>query len=87
MQSVHITSKVASLNPADGEVYSIQHYVIEFVSDLRQVFCFLQIFQFPLQIKLTASGGSRGGGGDVRPPPPKKRERDREREGDLPSLY
>ena len=41
MQSVHITSKVVSFNPADGEVYSIQHYVIEFVSDLQQVFCFL----------------------------------------------
>ena len=50
-----ITSKVVSLNPADGEVYSIQHYVIEFVSDLQQVFCFLQVLQFPLQIKLTAT--------------------------------
>ena len=49
MQSVPITSKVASWNPADGEVYSIQHYVIKFVSDLRQV------LQFPLQIKLTAT--------------------------------
>ena len=55
MQSVHITSKVASSNPADGEVYFIQHYVIEFVSDLRQVCCFLQVLQFPLQIKLTAT--------------------------------
>ena len=26
-----------SSNPAHGEVYSIQHYVIKFVSDLRQV--------------------------------------------------
>ena len=50
-----ITSKVVSLNPADGEVYSIQHYVIEFVSNLQQVFCFLQVLQFPLQIKLTAT--------------------------------
>ena len=41
VQSVHITSKVVSFNPADGEVYSIQHYVIEFVSDLQQGFCFL----------------------------------------------
>jgi hypothetical protein len=55
MQSVHITSKVASSNPADGEVYFIQHYVIEFVSDLRQVCCFLQVLQFSLQIKLTAT--------------------------------
>jgi hypothetical protein len=37
MQSVHITSKVMSLNPAHGEVYLIQYYVIKFVSDLRQV--------------------------------------------------
>ena len=26
-----------SLNPVYGEVYSIQHYVIKFVSDLQQV--------------------------------------------------
>ena len=32
-----ITTKVVSLNPAHGEVYSIQHYVIKFISDLRQV--------------------------------------------------
>jgi hypothetical protein len=37
MQSVRITTKVVSLNPDHGEVYSIQHYVIKFVSDLRQV--------------------------------------------------
>jgi hypothetical protein len=36
MQSVLITTKVVSLNPAHGEVYSIQHYMINFVSDLRQ---------------------------------------------------
>ena len=29
-----ITTKVVSLNPAHGEVYSIQHCVIKFVSDL-----------------------------------------------------
>jgi hypothetical protein len=48
VQSVQITSKVANLNPADGEVYSIQHYVIEFVSDLRQVLQFpdLHIFKW-----------------------------------------
>jgi hypothetical protein len=33
MQSVPITTKVASSNPVHGEVYSIQHYVIKFVSD------------------------------------------------------
>ena len=37
MQSVPITTKVVNSNPADGEVYSIQHYVIQFVSDVRHV--------------------------------------------------
>jgi gamma-glutamylcyclotransferase (GGCT)/AIG2-like uncharacterized protein YtfP len=37
MQSVPITTNVASLNPVRGEVYSIQHNVIKFVDDLRQV--------------------------------------------------
>ena len=37
MQSVPITTKVVGPNPAHGEVYSIQQYVIKFVSDLRQV--------------------------------------------------
>jgi hypothetical protein len=37
VQSVPITTKVVSLNPVHGEVYSIHHYVIKFVSDLRQV--------------------------------------------------
>jgi hypothetical protein len=32
---VHITTKVVSSNHFDGEVYSIQHYVIKRVSDLR----------------------------------------------------
>jgi hypothetical protein len=35
---VLITTKVVSSNPAHGEVNSIQHYVIKFVSDLRQVY-------------------------------------------------
>ena len=30
---VHIPAKVVSSNPVHGEVYSIQHYVIQFVSD------------------------------------------------------
>ena len=37
MQSVPITTTVMSSNPVHGEVYLIQHYVIKFVSDLRQV--------------------------------------------------
>ena len=32
-----ITTKVVSSNLTHGGVYSIQHYVIKFVSDLRQV--------------------------------------------------
>ena len=35
-----ITTKVVSSNTAYGKVFSIQHYVIKFVSDLRQVFFF-----------------------------------------------
>ena len=53
MQSVPITTNV-SLNPAHGEVYSI-HYVIKFVSDLRQVYDFLWVLRFPPPMKLTAN--------------------------------
>ena len=53
VQSVPITTKVVSLNPVHGEVYLIQHYVIAYVSDLRQVCCFLRVFWFPPPIKLT----------------------------------
>ena len=31
-----IIAKVVGSNPAHGEVYSMQHYVIKFVSDLRR---------------------------------------------------
>jgi hypothetical protein len=37
MQSVHITTNVVSVNPSVHEVYSVQHYVTKFASDLRQV--------------------------------------------------
>jgi hypothetical protein len=39
MQSVPINTNIVSLNPAHDKVYqySIQHYVIKFVTDLRQV--------------------------------------------------
>jgi hypothetical protein len=40
MQSVPITTKVVSLNPVHGKVYSV-HDVIKFVSDVRQVSGFL----------------------------------------------
>jgi len=33
------------LEPSSDKVYSIQHYVIKFVSDLRQVGGFLRILQ------------------------------------------
>ena len=55
VQSVPVTTNVVSSNPAHGEVYSIQHYVMKFVSDLRQVGGFLRIFRFPPPIKLTAT--------------------------------
>jgi hypothetical protein len=53
MQSVPITTKVMTSNPAHGEVYSIQHYVIRFVSDLLQIGGFLLILRFNPPIKLT----------------------------------
>jgi hypothetical protein len=48
-QLVPITTKVMSLSPNHGEVYSIQHYMINFVSarDLRQVRGFLRVLRFP----------------------------------------
>jgi len=51
MQSVPITTNVSS-NPGHFESYSIQHYVLKFVSDLRQISGFLWI---PAPIKLTAT--------------------------------
>ena len=53
VKSVPITTNV-SLNPAYGEVYSIQHYVIKFVGDLCHVYGFLWVLRSPPQIKLTA---------------------------------
>ena len=38
-----------------GEVYSIQQYVIKFVSDLRQAGGFLRVLRFPPPIKLTTT--------------------------------
>ena len=40
MQTVPITTNAVSSNPAHVTVYSIQHYVIKFVSDLRQIIGF-----------------------------------------------
>ena len=42
-----------SSNPAHGEVYSIQHYMIKFLSDLPQVSGFLRVLRFPPPLKLT----------------------------------
>jgi len=46
MQSVPITTKVVSLNPAHGKMYLIQHYVINFVSDLLQSVVFSKYSSF-----------------------------------------
>jgi hypothetical protein len=54
MLSVPIT-KVVSSNPVHSEVYMIQHYVIKFVSDLRQVDVFLRVIRFSPPLKLTAT--------------------------------
>jgi hypothetical protein len=51
---VHIITNIVSFNPAHGEVYSIQHYMIKFDSDLQQVTGFPCVVRFPTQIKLTA---------------------------------
>ena len=55
VQSMSITTKVMSSNPVHGEVYSMHHFVIKFVSDLSQVGGFLQVLRFPPPIKLTAT--------------------------------
>jgi hypothetical protein len=44
-------TNVVSSNPAHREVYLIQHYVIRFESDLRQVGGFLCVLRFPPPIK------------------------------------
>ena len=51
VRSVPIPTKVVKSNPTESEVYSIQHYVIKFVSDLRQVCGFLRVLLFPPPIK------------------------------------
>ena len=53
VKSVPITTKLVSLNPVHGEVYLIQHYVIKFVSDLRQDGGFLRVLRIPPTINLT----------------------------------
>ena len=48
-------SKRCELESHSGDVYSIQHYVIKFVSDLQQVGGLLWALWFPPPIKLTAT--------------------------------
>jgi len=55
VQSVLITAKLMSWKPVHGEVYSIQQYVIRFVSDLRLVCGFLWYSGFAPPIKLTTT--------------------------------
>jgi hypothetical protein len=54
MQSVPITTKVASSNPDHCSVYFIQHYVIKFVSDLQHFNGFLGVLCFLPPRKLVA---------------------------------
>ena len=51
---MHIYTKVVSSNPAHERVYSIQQYVIQYVSELRQVGGFHRVLRFPPPLKLTA---------------------------------
>jgi hypothetical protein len=46
---------VLSSNPTYYEMYSLQHYVMKFVGDLRHVCSFLWVLRFPPPIKLTAT--------------------------------
>jgi len=55
VQSVYIITKVVSSNPDHVEVYSIQHCLIKFVSDLGQVCGFLRVLRCPTPLKLTAT--------------------------------
>jgi hypothetical protein len=52
--AVSITTDVVSSNLGQNEVYN-KHYVIKFVSDLRQIGGFLRVFRFTPPIKLTAT--------------------------------
>jgi hypothetical protein len=56
LQSVPITTKIVSSNNSSHvEVYSIQHYMIKFGSDLREVDGFLRVLRLPPLIKLTTT--------------------------------
>ena len=53
---VPITTNVVSSNHTHGEWSSIQHYVIKFVSNLRQVGGFLRVLWFPPPSKTDRHG-------------------------------
>ena len=55
VQSVSITINIVRLSPARGKMYSIQHCVIKFVIDLRQIGGFLRVLRFPPPTKLIAT--------------------------------
>jgi hypothetical protein len=52
---VPISTNVVSSNLAPSEVHLIQHYVINFISELRQVGGFHRVHRFPPPINLTAT--------------------------------
>jgi hypothetical protein len=57
LQYIYFTVEIKKFERCDfesrlAEVYSIQHYVIKFVTDLRQVRGFLRVHRFPPPIKL-----------------------------------
>jgi hypothetical protein len=51
-QSVPFITNVVRSNPAQARCTIIQHYVIKFVSDLRQVGGFLRVLRFPLDTNI-----------------------------------
>jgi len=61
---VPTATEVVSWISSRGEVYSIQHYVMKFVSDLRQVGGFLEVLRFLPPIKLSATIRSTNGAHD-----------------------
>jgi hypothetical protein len=55
IQTLPIATNVVSLNSAHGKVYSMQNYVINFASDIRQVGGVLQVLLFPTLMKPNVS--------------------------------
>ena len=55
VQSLPIITNFVSSNLAHGKVYTMQHYVIKFVSEFRHIGGFLRVLRFPPPIKLTTT--------------------------------